>query len=398
MRIVKLGDIAQVTTGKTPSKSSNIYYLDGTIPFVKPPNLGGAVEITSTEEYLTTDGAKQANLIPKNSIMVSCIGSLGKVGIAGCDLVTNQQINSLTFNPKLVNYKYGYYFALTLAPLLKQVANSAVVPIVNKTTFSNFSFVLHPLEEQKRIVKLLDQADELRQKRKQAIDLLDDYLKSVFLDMFGNPGMNPHKYEKCTIQEIADKVTDGEHITPIRTIDGIKLLSARNIKNGYLDFNAGVDYIGEVEYERIRKRCNPELGDVLISCSGTIGRVTTIDIDEPFTLVRSAALIKPNRSLILSKYLEYFLRTDYSQREMMRSVNQSSQANLFLGKINKLSILLPPITKQLDFVNRFNSVVSIKQKMLIQSSEMENQFQALMQKSFLPSTNATYEYENSPSF
>jgi len=66
----------------------------------------------------------------------------------------------------------------------------------------------------------------------------------------------------------------------------------------------------------------------------------------------------------------------------MKNVNQSSQANLFLGQIKKLSILLPPISNQQSFVNLFNSVYLIKQKMVLQASEMDNQFQALMQKAF----------------
>jgi len=258
----------------------------------------------------------------------------------------------------------------------------AIVKKLNQSAARKMLIPLPSLTEQKEIVKTLLCAEKLQIKRNESINLLDEYLKSAFYEIFGDPNLNPNGYDRLSVQEVAKKVTDGEHITPIRKADGIKLLSARNIKNGYLDFRAGVDYIGEREYERIRKRCNPERGDVLISCSGTIGRVTTVEIDEPFTLVRSAALIKPNNNLILPKYLEYFLRTNYSQREMMKNVNQSSQANLFLGQIKKLSILLPPISNQQSFVNLFNSVYLIKQKMVLQASEMDNQFQALMQKAF----------------
>src|SRR6185503_7116985 len=137
----------------------------------------------------------------------------------------------------------------------------------------------------------------LRQLRRTAHDLGDALLQSVFLEMFGNLETNSGNWDKTTIEEIATKVTDGEHVTPERTTSGVKLLSARNIQNGYIDIDYElVDYISQEEYERIKIRLNPEFGDVLMSCSGTVGRVTTVDITEPFSLVRSVALIKPVRS------------------------------------------------------------------------------------------------------
>ena len=85
-------------------------------------------------------------------------------------------------------------------------------------------------------------------------------------------GELPKGWKWVKLSEIASKITDGEHITPRRTSDGYLLLSARNIQNGYLSLS-DVDHIPTDEYERIIKRCNPEHGDILISCSGSIGRV-----------------------------------------------------------------------------------------------------------------------------
>ena len=130
------------------------------------------------------------------------------------------------------------------------------------------------------------------------------------------------------------------------------------------------------------KRCNPEKGDILISCSGTIGRTTSIKIDEPFVLVRSAALIKPKKDIINPLYLEFYLRTDFMQSTMKKSSNTSSQANLFTGPIKKLPVLLPELNLQNQFAERV--AVIEEQKAIAQKSleHSESLFNSLLQKAF----------------
>ena len=152
---------------------------------------------------------------------------------------------------------------------------------------------LPPLAAQRRIAEVLDRAEALRAKRRAALAQLDSLTQSLFLDMFGDPATNPKGWPKQKLGDIAKQITDGEHQTPKRTTHGIKLLSARNVRDGFIDVT-DVDYVSQEEHERIKRRCNPEKGDVLISCSGTIGRVATVSTTEPFSLVRSVALIKLN--------------------------------------------------------------------------------------------------------
>ena len=143
----------------------------------------------------------------------------------------------------------------------------------------------------------------MRAKRREAIAQLDTLLQSTFLDMFGDPVTNPMGWPRENVEAVSTKVTDGDHHTPKRTQDGIKLLSARNVRNGSVDME-NTDFVGQAEYDRMIKRCFPQKEDILISCSGTIGRVARIQFDEPVVLVRSAALVKPNKELIDPTYLE----------------------------------------------------------------------------------------------
>ncbi|MFP5268723.1 restriction endonuclease subunit S [Coleofasciculus sp.] len=158
-------------------------------------------------------------------------------------------------------------------------------------------------------------------------------------------GVIPENWEVSYLYEIAKKVTDGEHATPKRTTEGYYLLSARNIFNGFIDLT-DVDFVGVSEYQRIRKRCNPEAGDVLISCSGTIGRVSVLPIGIDCVMVRSAALVKPDVNKIKNYFLQYILLHRNGQEQIAKKINQGAQANLFINNIETLKIPLPPLPEQ----------------------------------------------------
>lgn len=148
----------EVVTGTTPSTSRPEYY-GGNIPFVSPSDFNDDLFIRKTERTLSEEGVKQARLLPKDTIMVTCIGILGKVGRAEVPLATNQQINSLIPNEQLLDPMFGLWAAHLLEHQLQIVAGLQVVPIVNKSGFSRLLLPLPPLAEQTRIAAILDAHD-----------------------------------------------------------------------------------------------------------------------------------------------------------------------------------------------------------------------------------------------
>ena len=277
---------------------------------------------------------------------------------------------------------YLGYFLQSKFDYIRGNTTGATIPHVSRDALENLRIEIPPLPEQQRIAVLLDRADRLRRTRRYAQELSDSFLQAVFVEMFGDQYTNSMGWDKSIIEEISTQVTDGEHVTPERSSSGIKLLSARNIKNGYIDFDAGLDYVSESEHRRIKRRLNPEFGDILMSCSGTVGRVTTVDITEPFSLVRSVALIKPKREIVEPKYLEHYLRSDYGQDLIQRRAKQSSQANIFGGPIREIPVLIPPLPLQ----QKFARVVQQFERLRAQQREAERQaehlFQTLLQRAF----------------
>lgn len=219
---------------------------------------------------------------------------------------------------------------------------------IRKSELEKFRFTLPARIEQQRIATILDKADNLRRKRQEAIRLSENFLRASFFHSFGDSEVNAMDWPVVRLEDVALQVTDGEHQTPRRSHEGIYLLSARNIQNGHLDLG-DVDYVPLDEFERIRRRCEPRRGDILVSCSGSIGRVAQVTIDEPMALVRSVALVRPNKEKIRSSFLEHLLRSVPMQRRMIAASKSSAQANLFQGPIRALPVMLPPMEEQIRF-------------------------------------------------
>lgn len=276
--------------------------------------------------------------------------------------------------------EYLYYY-LNHADLSANITGSTRGKL-NKKSLENIKIPLPPKPIQIKIVNALNKAQELIDNRKTQIEKYDELLQSVFLDMFGDLRKNDKKWIDDKFDNVFIKITDGDHHTPKREASGIKLLSARNVKNGYIDYSRGVDYVGIDEYQRMYKRCPIEKFDILLSCSGTIGRVATVLSDEKFTLVRSVALLKPDLSKVNSRYVEFYIRTDYMQFKMKNSSRSSAQANLFTGPIKKLPIFLPPLQLQNQFAEIVEKVEKEKKKMGDSLVELENNFNSIMQRAF----------------
>jgi type I restriction enzyme S subunit len=257
---------------------------------------------------------------------------------------------------------------------------------INNNKFKEIIIPNILLKYQERIVKILDAADALRQKRKQAITLLDDYLKSVFLEMFGDPVTNSKGWTIKKLGKICD-VKGGKRIPKgfnlVKEDTGYPYIKAGNIKQGKILLK-DLEYL-TCELREKLKRYTVEKGDVCITVVGAnIGDIGIV----PNSLHMANLTENANKLLIKNKkelnnnYLTYYLMMDFIQNELVSSIRASGVPKLALFRIQQIDLLLPPISLQMKFSQILEKNESLKQKMLIQSQELETQFQALMQKAF----------------
>ena len=150
---VTLADVGKVITGNTPPTADAENYGDA-IPFVKPTELVDR-GIRSAPSGLAPQAMGKARVVPAGAVLVSCIGNLGKTGIAKVPMAFNQQINAVVFNESVIP-EFGFYYAQTLKPWLYGESSATTIPIVNKGKFQQARFPLAPMEEQREIVAELE--------------------------------------------------------------------------------------------------------------------------------------------------------------------------------------------------------------------------------------------------
>ena len=171
----QLSDIGQIVTGKTPSTKEPHFY-GGNIPFIKPGDLDRSGPIFSTETYLTAEGAAEVPSLPPQSIVVTCIGNLGKVGLTTTPSATNQQINAVIPHEG-INPSFLFHYCKTLKPWLEAESSATTISIVNKGIFSTAPISLPPLAEQNRIAQKLDELLAQVDTLKARIDAIPTLLK-----------------------------------------------------------------------------------------------------------------------------------------------------------------------------------------------------------------------------
>ena len=165
---VMMKELGEIITGNTPSKKTEEFWNSEDICFVKPDIIAdnGINEIVDSNEFISEDARKKARVVGKNAIFITCIGSIGKIGIASDgEYAFNQQINAIIPNDR-VQPKYLAYNLLFNKPRLVAMANAPVVPIINKSQFGEFSVNIETdIERQYETVDVLDKLTQIIQQR-----------------------------------------------------------------------------------------------------------------------------------------------------------------------------------------------------------------------------------------
>lgn len=382
-KYVKLGEVCTIERGGSPRPIDDFITTDENgINWIKIGDADESMYITKTAQRIKPEGMKKSRYVKPGDFLLSNSMSFGRPYILKIDGCIHDGWLVLRDENNVFDKKFLYYY-LSAPITYKKFKSMAVGGVVNNLNSDMVRKVRVPMpsqEEQHQISDRLDRVSNLIFLRKQQLAKLDELVKARFVEMFGDPSNNPMGWKKQNFEDIALLITDGEHMTPQRTNKGIYLLSARNILNHTIQLD-DVDYIDEEEYGRIARRIVPQQGDVLVSCSGSIGRCCVVPSELKFQMVRSVALIRFNNT-INPIFAEWLIATDELQKQIYTSATQSSQANLFQGKIRKLCGYVPPLSLQNQFAAFVERVD--KQKQTVQQSleKLEVMKKALMQEYF----------------
>jgi len=283
MRFEKLGNIASIQIGKTPKRDNASWWGKGNL-WVSISDLKEKI-ITKTKEEITELAIKECGCkrITKGTLLMSFKLSIGKVAFAGCDLYTNEAICGLVIKDK--NKIFPEYLYYVLKHTKFQGSNVAVKgATLNTASLKEIKIPKIPLEDQIRIATLLSKAEALIKQRKESIDLLDEYLKSTFLEMFGDPVRNEKKFPVKKLSEFYITPKEGTKCGPFGSalkkedykLTGIPVWNMDNIsKKG--DFVEEINlWIDDNKYNQLTGYATQN-GDVIISRAGTVGKMCVLN-------------------------------------------------------------------------------------------------------------------------
>jgi len=182
-KVVEVAKLGEVVTGTTPSTKNKKYWENGEYLFVTPTDFNKKKIIKITERKVSKEGIEKARIISKNSVMVTCIASIGEVALSSHDCITNQQINTIICKEG-IDPEFVYYFLLNSKARLKRWAGITTSPIIKKSFFEKFPILLPPISEQQKIAEVLSTTDnklEFERRRKAKLETVKKGLMNDLL-------------------------------------------------------------------------------------------------------------------------------------------------------------------------------------------------------------------------
>ena len=387
---VRLGAIAEIVTGGTPSKKHPEYY-GGNFPFYKPSDLDQGRLTYDASEYLSEEGKKVSRIMPKNSTAVCCIGSIGKCGYLMCEGTTNQQINSAI--PK-INSLCLYYYLCTenFVQNLLSMASATTIAIVNKSKMESCAFPLPPLSEQQRIVERIEELfakiDEAKERLQEVADSFAVRKAAILHKAFTGEltkqwrrenGVSDESWEDVSLDSVCKSIYDGDHMPPPKSETGIPFLVISNVNTGFISFEK-CRFVPEEYYDGLSETRTPEIGDILYTIVGSYGIPVMVDTDKKFCFQRHMALLKPKD--IYNRFLWRQLQTQSFFEQATSIATGTAQLTVPIKGLRKLIVKCPTLPEQHEIVRLIDDLLA-RERSAQQATEQALASIDLMKKSIL---------------
>ena len=398
----RLGEIGEIITGNTPSKSNEEYY-GNKYPFFKPTDLDSGYFVTEAQDNLSIKGFEISRKLPIKSILVTCIGAtIGKTGFIRKEGTCNQQINAIIAS-KLIFSEYIYL--LCISPYFQNEiiknASATTLPIINKSKFEKLFFPLPPLAEQKRIVEKIEEllalVDDLetnktdlqsyiKQAKSKVLEMAirgelvpqnpEDEPASVLLERIKkeqksskskskNTAHNTHYEEElpfdipenwawCRLGEVCDFENGFAFSSDNYCSQGVPLIRISNIQNSKIDLK-DVVFVDKIVDEKFIV----EKGDLLIAMSGaTTGKMGNYTFEEKAYLNQRVGNIRIKaESILYPKYRDFFMLT--KSNDVLKMAYGGAQPNISGKMIESLLLPLPPLAEQHRIVEKIEHIFAV---------------------------------------
>lgn len=379
---------ASFITGMTPSTAISAYYSDDVTIYewVRPEDIKEDTEKVCGTKYLTELGWKTQRKVAKNSVLLCCIGTIGKAGYASKTITTNQQITAVSFKD---NSKYNYYLLLAARNELEQMATGNVVKILNSERLGQLSIPKVDLYQANQIANFLDhetaQIDTLIEKQKTLIQLLKEKRQAVISHAV-TKGLNPDAPMKDSGVEWLGEVPEhwvvaqfkfntlvmqtgpfGSQLHAEEYIeDGIPLINPAHMIDGEIVPDSRVT-VDETTQERLERHKLSE-GDIIFARRGELGRCAIVHKHQEGWICGTGSLRATLNDKLISEYAYLLIASDGLISELSLESKGSTMDNLNTETLGRVRMPVPPRNEQNKIISHVSQVFG-KYKVLIGNAE-----------------------------
>lgn len=382
----KISDIFDLQMGKTPPRDEQSFWNSNDYKWIAISDFDECKYIENTSEYISSQAVKNTGIkiVPKNTVIMSFKLSIGKVAITKEDMYTNEAIMAF-FNKGVVNIELSYLYYLLKSYKWDLLAQRAAKgKSLNKEILNSATLCFHSnIQTQKEIVAVLDKVTSLISRRKEQLEKLDILVKSKFIEMFGDPVLNPKGWEKKKLGEVCSSIVRGpfgsalkkEYFVPYNA--GVyKVYEQKNaIKQ---DSNIGSYYISEEKFLSL-KRFECKTGDIIMSCSGTVGKMYTLPENAHQGIINQALMKMTLNGVVIDKIFKIYFGLAVENLVLNGSGIKNISSVSYLKNID---IQVPPLDLQNQFAEFVEQVEKNREKIKSSLNQLETLYSALMQEYF----------------
>ncbi len=368
---LKLGEIATFVNGYAFKPSD---WNDTGIPIIRIQNL---TNDNASRNYYNGQLDEKYRVV-RGDILISWSATIGVFEWTREDSYLNQHIFKVVFNKLKVNKSFFKY-------LIKQKINEMLAKVhgstmkhITKSNFDNIPILLPDIKEQDRIARILDKADEIRTKKKLANEKLDEFLKSTFIDMFGDPVINSKQLPKVKLSDMGTLARGKSKHRPRNAPELLNgpypLIQTGDVANSGLYLKTYNQTYSEIGLKQ-SKMWNA--GTLCITIAANIAKTSILTFNACFPDSIVGFINNDNCNI---HYIQFWLM--FLQAVLEAEAPQSAQKNINLEILNSLELPYPPIEQQNKFAQIVQKAEAQKEKNQKVIEQMDNLFNSLMHQAF----------------
>ena len=280
-------------------------------------------------------------------ILISVRAPIGAMNMAVERCCIGRGLAALTPIRNKCSKQFLYYALQSKVDSLIAQGTGSTFKAISKKVLEATCIPAYSTIEQEQIAETIGRVDNAIAARRNQLLLLDQLVKSRFIELFGDIVLNPFGWEKDYLGVVCD-VRDGTHDSPHYHSTGFPLVTSKNVTGGEIDLT-DCSLISEADFNKINERSKVNMGDIIMPMIGTVGKPVIVNV-EPNFAIKNVSLIKfKDDSRVLNTFVRSLLQSDYFDDAVLSKVRGGTQKFISLGDIRKLAVIVPPMELQEQF-------------------------------------------------